>query len=68
MPFAFTTIHHGEIDKLGLASELERFANDQWIGNHYTEEQALTLAKERFRKLVDQELELIELHMLDISH
>jgi hypothetical protein len=65
MPFAFTTIHHGELDKLGLASELERFANDQWIGNHYTVEQALTLVKERFRKLVEQELELIELQMLD---
>jgi hypothetical protein len=65
MPFAFTTIHHGELDKLGLASELERFANDQWIGNHYTVEQALTLVKERFRKMVEQELELIELQMLD---
>jgi hypothetical protein len=64
MPFAFTTIHHGELDKLGLASELERFANDQWIGNHYTEEQALTLVKERFRKLVEQELELIELKIM----
>jgi hypothetical protein len=65
MPFAFTTIHHGDLDKLGLASELERFANDQWIGNHYTAEQALTLVKERFRKLIEQELELIELQMLD---
>jgi hypothetical protein len=65
MPFAFTTIHHGELDKLGLASELERFANDQWIGNHYTVEQALTLVRERFRMLVEQELELIELQMMD---
>jgi pyruvoyl-dependent arginine decarboxylase (PvlArgDC) len=65
MPFAFTTIHHGELDKLGLASELERFANDQWIGNHYTEEHALTLVKERFKRHVRQELELIELQILD---
>jgi hypothetical protein len=61
----FTTIHHGEVDKLGLASELERFANDQWIGSHYTEEQAISLVMDRFKKLVQQELELVELQLLD---
>ena len=57
----FTTIHHGEVDKLGLASELERFANDQWIGAHYTNENAIATVMDRFRRMIDQELKLIEL-------
>jgi hypothetical protein len=59
--FFFQTIHHGKIDKLGLASELEQFANDQWVGAHYSEEDAVATVMERFRKMVDQELQLIEL-------
>jgi len=54
-------MHHGELDKFGLASELERFANDQWVGEHYSLEQASSLVKERFKKMIEQELELIEL-------
>ncbi len=61
MGFFFQTIHHGEIDKLGLASELERFANDQWVGVHYSNEDAVANVFDRFRKLIDQELQLIEL-------
>jgi hypothetical protein len=61
MGFFFQTIHHGELDKFGLASELERFANDQWVGAHYSNEDAVATAFERFRKMVDQELQLIEL-------
>ena len=57
----FQTIHHGETDKLGLASELERFANDQWIGAHYTNENAIATVMDRFRRMIDQELKLIEL-------
>jgi hypothetical protein len=60
----FTTIHHGERDKLGLAAELERFANDQWLGAHYSQEQALSAIMDRFRRLIDQELELIELRVM----
>ena len=60
MSLEFTTIHHGDVDKLGLASELERFANDQWIGNHYSEEQEISLLMDRFEKLVQLEHELIE--------
>lgn len=57
----FTTRHIGNLDKLGLASELERFANEQWLGAHYTPEQAQLLIMDRFRRLIDQELQLIEL-------
>jgi hypothetical protein len=60
----FTTIHHGDSDKLGLAAELERFANDQWLGAHYTQEQAVSAIMDRFRRLIDQELELIELRVI----
>jgi len=60
----FTTIHHGDFDKLGLAAELERFANDQWLGAHYTKEQAVSAIMDRFRRLIDQELELIELRVM----
>ena len=63
MGFTFTTTHNGETDKLGLASELERFANCQWIGDHYTLEQASSLVMDRFRKMIEQQLELIELHV-----
>lgn len=57
----FTTIHHGEVDKLGLASELERFANDQWIGAHYSNDDAIATVMDRFRRMIEQEPELIEL-------
>ena len=61
MGFFFQTIHHGEMDKLGLASELERFANDQWVGAHYSEEDAVATVMDRFRKMIEQELQLLEL-------
>ena len=61
--FFFQTIHHGDVDKFGLASELERFANDQWVGEHYTFEQASSLVMERFKKMIEQELKLIELRV-----
>ncbi|HUP79198.1 MAG TPA: hypothetical protein VM260_11650 [Pirellula sp.] len=57
----FTTIHHGEVETLGLASELERFANDQWIGAHYSSEDAISTVMDRFRRMIEQELQLIEL-------
>ena len=59
--FFFQTIHHGEVDKFGLASELERFANDQWIGEHYTNEDATATVMDRFRRMIEQELKLVEL-------
>lgn len=55
----FTAHHHGT-NKLGLAALLEAFANDQWIGEHYTEEQAVEVVMDRFRRLVEAELEMVE--------
>ncbi len=60
----FTAHHHG-IDKLGLARLLEEFANDQWIGEHYSEEQACDLLLDRFKKLVEVELEMVEVRVVD---
>ena len=62
--FFFQTIHHGEVDKFGLASELERFANDQWIGDHYTNDDATATVMDRFRRMIEQELQLIELRAM----
>ena len=64
MERAYTTVHHGHGDKLGLAMELERFANDQWVGEHYSEQQAVDAIKDRFRRLIEQELTLIEFRLL----
>ncbi len=62
MPF---TAHHHGIDKLGLAALLETFANDQWIGEHYSEEQAVEAVMDRFRRLVVAELEMVEVRVGD---
>ncbi len=59
----FQAIHHGT-DKLGLAALLEAFANDQWIGEHYSEEQACELLLDRFKKLVVAELEMVEVRVV----
>lgn len=61
MGFRFTTTHNGETDTLGLASELERFANCQWVGDHYTLEQATALVMDRFKRMIEQQLQLIDL-------
>jgi hypothetical protein len=50
MARTFRTVHHGE-DKLGLAALLEAFAYDQWLGEHYTDEQAAEALMERPRCL-----------------
>ena len=61
MSLWFQTIHHGEVVKLGLASELDRFANDHWIGDHYSNDDAVATVIDRFRRMIEQELKLIEL-------
>ncbi|MCC6509771.1 MAG: hypothetical protein IT423_11725 [Pirellulaceae bacterium] len=59
----FTAHHHGT-DKHGLAALLEAFANDQWIGEHYTEEQAVEAVMDRFKRLLEAELEMVEVARL----
>ncbi len=47
----FHAIHHGT----------KAFANDQWIGEHYSDEQACEAVMDRFKRLVEAELEMVEL-------
>lgn len=44
-----------------LASMLERYANDQWIGEHFTEEQAKEAMLDMFKRQLAADLEKIEL-------
>ncbi len=53
----FQAIHHGT-DKLGLARLLEEFANDQWIGEHYSEEQAFEAVMDRFKRPMEAKMQL----------
>jgi hypothetical protein len=46
---------------LGLAPILERFANMQWLADHYTPEQAAAFVLDRFKRRIAAELEMIEL-------
>ncbi|MCC9655600.1 hypothetical protein [Rhodopirellula halodulae] len=50
-----------EAGKLGIAELLTRYANEQWLGEHYTPEQAASLIVDRFRRQVETELAMIEL-------
>ena len=56
----FTVHHHGQ-DKLGLMALLQRYADEQWVGKHYSEEQAAEAVMDRFQRAVRAELEMIEL-------
>lgn len=40
-------------------------ANDQWIGEHYTEEQAVEAIRDRFKRLIESELALVELKLTE---
>jgi hypothetical protein len=48
-------------DPLGLAPLLERFANSQWLADHYTPEQAVAFVLDRFKRRIAADLEMIEL-------
>ncbi len=41
-------------DKLGLRAVLERYANDQWLPVHYTEEQRVGIVVDQFKPRVEQ--------------
>lgn len=55
----FTVQHHGQ-DKLGLVALLQRYADDQWVGKHYSERQAAEAVMDRFQRALRAELEMIE--------
>jgi hypothetical protein len=48
-------------NRLGLRELLERWANEQWIADHMTPEQAAESVLDTFKRSVRQELELLEL-------
>lgn len=60
MSYRFDVHHHGNSDRLGLAAMLREYANDQWIADHYTNEQAAAAVLDRFSRLVQQEFEVTE--------
>jgi hypothetical protein len=48
-------------NRLGLRELLERYANEQWVADHYTLEEAAEITLDCFKREVRQELELLEL-------
>jgi hypothetical protein len=48
-------------DSLSLAALLEKFANEQWLADHYTPEQAAAFILDRFKRRIASDLEMIEL-------
>ncbi len=61
MSYQYHVDHHGDRDRLGLAAELQAFADQEWTAEHMTPEQAAAAVMDRFVRVVRQELELIEL-------
>jgi len=56
----FTATTEGR-NSLGVCELLERYANEQWVADHYALEEAADITLDCFTRLVRQELELLEL-------
>jgi hypothetical protein len=52
-------------NRLGLRELLERYADEQWVADHMTPEQAAESVLDTFTRAVRQELELLELACCD---
>ncbi len=50
-------------DKLGLRAVLKRYAKDQWLSVHYTDEQRVEIMLDQFKRQVQQELKLLVLRL-----
>ena len=48
-------------NKLGLREILQRYVDDQWTADHYTDKQRCEILLEQFKRQVAAELELLEL-------
>ncbi len=48
-------------DSLCLAPFSECFANEQWLADHYTPEQAEAFIPNRFKRRIAADLEMVEL-------
>jgi hypothetical protein len=60
MAFRFTAHCIGS-DPLNLREQLERFANEQWLPEHATREEATEIALDQFKRTVTQALAAIDL-------
>jgi hypothetical protein len=60
MPFRFTAHCIGS-DPLDIREQLERFANEQWLPEHATMEEATEIVLDQFKRTVTQALATIEL-------
>ena len=48
-------------NRLGLRELLQRYADEQWVADHMTDEQDAGLVLDCFKRLVQQEQELLDL-------
>ena len=48
-------------DKLGLREILEKYANDQWLPAHCTDEQKCAIVLDQLKRQITQELKLLVL-------
>jgi hypothetical protein len=56
----FTATTEGP-NRLELRELLQNYANEQWVANHLTKEQAAASVLDTFKRAVIQELKLLEL-------
>jgi len=56
----FTATTEGQ-NRLGLRELLQRYADEQWVANHFTKEQAAAAVLSTFKAAVINELKLLEL-------
>jgi hypothetical protein len=56
----FTATTEGP-NRLGLRELLQRYADEQWVANHMTDEQAAESVLDCFKRALGQELEMLEL-------
>ncbi len=59
MPFRFTAHCIGS-DPLNIREQFERFANEQWLPEHATMEEATEIVLDQFKRTVTQALAAIE--------
>jgi hypothetical protein len=56
----FTVTCHGS-DPLRLRETLEKFANERWLPEHVTRDEALEIVLDQFKRTVAQTMELISI-------
>ena len=63
----FTAKTEGQ-NRLGLRELLDRYANEQWVADHYTHEESAVIILDCFKRAVKQELERPELECREIAN